>query len=69
METALVLTLIALVYGVAVLLFIRFFAFIRSCDSEMRTMVENRRMDSRFPQAASRKRKTKKTRAPRVVPA
>jgi len=67
MDIALILLLVLVVYSVAVFLFMRFFAFIRNCDSEMRTMIGSKRVIERFPVVPSRKKRSKKVRAPRLA--
>lgn len=66
METALVLAIIFLVYSVAVFLFMRFFAFVRNCDSEMRTMIGSKKLHGRFA-VSPKKKKSRKARAPRLA--
>ncbi len=67
MEIALILLLILLVYSVAVFLFMRFFAFIGSCDSEMRMMIGGKRVLGRLPDVTSRRKRSKRARAPRLA--
>jgi hypothetical protein len=67
METALVLMIIFLVYSVAVFLFMRFFAFVRNCDSEMRKLIGTKKPHGRFSMVSSKKKKTRKARIPRLA--
>ena len=59
--------IIFLVYSVAVFLFMRFFAFIRNCDSEMRTMIDARKFPGRFSVITPKKKKARKARVPRLA--
>jgi len=69
MDTALTVVLIVLFYFAALALFMRFFAFLRSCDSGMRLMISDGKKDGRFPIIGHKKKKIRKARAPRFVAA
>lgn len=69
METALTLAFIVLFYLIALALFLRFFAFLRNCDSEMRLMIENGKNGDRFPVISQKKKRMRRARAPRLAAA
>ncbi len=67
MDTTLTIALIAISYFVALAIVMRFFAFLRTCDSEMRLMIKGGKEGSRFRVISHKKKR--KARTPRFATA